>query len=76
MKQALVLAIDRLDQLGYPYRLVAQVHDEFQVEVPEAYADRVGVVFRNSIRKAGRVLDLRCPLDGEYQIGDNWSSTH
>ena len=76
MKQALVLAIDRLDQLGYPYKLVAQVHDEFQVEVPEAYADRVGVVFRNSIRKAGRVLDLRCPLDGEYQIGDNWSATH
>jgi len=47
-----------------------------KVEVPEAYADRVGVVFRNSIRKAGKALDLRCPLDGEYQIGDNWSSTH
>lgn len=76
MKQALVLATERLDELGYPYKLVAQVHDEFQVEVPEEYAKRVGVVFRNAIREAGRVLELRCPLDGEYKIGNNWSETH
>lgn len=76
MKQALVLAAKKLDEYGYPYKLVAQVHDEFQVEVPAAYAKRVGVIFRNSIREAGRVFDMRCPLDGEYQIGDSWAETH
>lgn len=76
MKQALVIASNKLDSYGYPYKLVAQVHDEFQVEVPASYAERVGVIFRNAIREAGRQLNLRCPLDGEYQIGDNWSQTH
>ena len=76
MKRALVIAIDKLNNYNYPYKLVAQVHDEFQVEVPEEYAERVGVVFRNAIREAGRQYDMRCPLDGEYQIGDSWAETH
>jgi DNA polymerase I-like protein with 3'-5' exonuclease and polymerase domains len=76
MKQALVIATEKLARYGYPYKLVAQVHDEFQVEVPEEYAQQVGAVFRNAIREAGRVLNLRCPLDGEYKIGINWSETH
>ena len=76
MKQALVIASERLAKYRYPYKLVAQVHDEFQVEAPEEYAERVGVIFRNAIREAGRVLDLRCPLDGEYKVGDSWAQTH
>ncbi len=76
MKRALTIAVDKLAAYGYPYKLVAQVHDEFQVEVPEEYAERVGVVFRNAIRQAGRDFEMRCPLDGEYQIGDSWAETH
>ena len=76
MKQALVIAEAKLAKQGLPYKLVAQVHDEFQVEVPEQYAERVGVCFRNAIRQAGRDLELRCPLDGDYQIGDTWADTH
>jgi DNA polymerase-1 len=76
MKKALVIAIAKLESYGYPYKLVAQVHDEFQVEVPEEYAQRVGVVFRNAIRDAGRELKLRCPLDGEHKIGSSWADTH
>ena len=76
MKQALVIAEAKLAKQGLPYKLVAQVHDEFQVEVPEQYAERVGVCFRNAIRQAGRDLELRCPLDGDYQIGNTWADTH
>jgi DNA polymerase I-like protein with 3'-5' exonuclease and polymerase domains len=76
MKKALVIAEKKLEGYGYPYKLVAQVHDEMQMEVPEAYAERVGICVRNSIRQAGRDLGLRCPLDGDYMIGDNWSETH
>lgn len=76
MKRALVIAVDKLATYGYPYKLVAQVHDEFQVEVPEEYAERVGVVFRNSIREAGRQYEMRCPLEGEYMIGNTWAETH
>lgn len=76
MKQALLIAVNKLAEYGYPYKLVAQVHDEFQVEVPEAYAERVGVIFRNAIRQAGRDLELRCPLDGEFKVGNTWADTH
>ena len=76
MKEALCIAHDKLRDYKYPYKLVAQVHDEFQIEVPEEYAQRVGAVFRNAIREAGRTLELRCPLDGEYKVGDSWAETH
>jgi DNA polymerase I-like protein with 3'-5' exonuclease and polymerase domains len=76
MKQALVLAVNRLRKNKVPFKLVAQVHDEFQVEAPEAYAEAVGHTFRNSIRRAGECLELRCPLDGEFKIGSSWAETH
>jgi DNA polymerase I-like protein with 3'-5' exonuclease and polymerase domains len=76
MKQALVLATERLRQNNVPYRLVAQVHDEFQVEVPEGFEQAVGYTFRNAIRRAGEVFDLRCPLDGEFKVGSSWAETH
>ena len=69
MKYALVIASKKLDNMGLPYRLVAQVHDEFQIEVPEDYADRVGVVFRNAIKQAGVDLNMRCPLAGATNSG-------
>ena len=76
MKKALVIAVGRLDENSYPYKLVAQVHDEFQVEVPEKYADRVGIIFRNAIRQAGEELNLACPTEGDVKIGSSWADTH
>ena len=76
MKKALVIAEQKLNDYGYPYKFVANVHDEYQLEVPEEYADRVGACVRNAIRQAGRDLGLRCPLDGEYMVGDSWADTH
>ena len=76
MKQALVLATDELRKSGIPYTLVAQVHDEVQVEADPVYAERIGQVFRQAIVDAGTSFDMRCPLDGEYMIGDSWKDTH
>lgn len=76
MKKALVLGSATLEKAGVPYKLVAQVHDEFQIEAPTAYAEQVGQSFRQAIVDAGLAFEMRCPLDGEYMIGDNWSTTH
>jgi len=76
MKQALVLMAESLDTYAIPYKLVANVHDEFQIEVPENFADVVGKAAVRAIKKAGTVLDLRCPLDAEYNVGNNWAETH
>lgn len=68
------LVDDNLNPIGWGY--VANVHDEIQISAEPAIAEAVGQAMSDSIRMAGEQLSLRCPLDGEYMIGDNWSDTH
>ena len=74
MKQAMVHLADKLRNI--PHKFVANVHDEWQIETPAHYADTVGRIGVRSIRIAGETLGLRCPLDGEYRVGNNWAETH
>ena len=74
MKQALIHLSDKLRNI--PHKFVANVHDEWQIETPAHYADTVGRIGVRSIRIAGETLGLRCPLDGEYRVGNNWAETH
>jgi DNA polymerase-1 len=74
MKQALVILNDKIKDLDAHF--VANVHDEWQIEVREDQADEVGRLGVEAIIEAGKVLELKCPLDGEYKTGDNWSETH
>ena len=74
MKQGLILFHEKIQKYGAV--VVGNVHDEWQVEVPEQYAEEVGKAGVESIIQAGVDLGLNCPLDGEYKIGDNWSETH
>lgn len=76
MKQALVILDKKLSQLGIDYKFVANVHDEWQIEVEESFADLVGKLGVSSIEEAGKVLDMRCPLDGDYKVGNSWKDTH
>ena len=74
MKQALIILNDKIKDLDAHF--VANVHDEWQIEVREDLADTVGKLGVEAIIEAGKVLKLKCPLDGEYKAGDNWSETH
>jgi len=76
MKKALVLFYDKTKANKWPVKLVANVHDEFQLEVPKEYATIVGEAAKASIVEAGEHYKLRCPLDGEFKIGANWRETH
>ena len=76
MKKALVLFYGKVQRNGWPVTLVANVHDEVQLETTKEYADIVGQAFVDSIREAGEHFKLRCPLTGEYKYGANWGETH
>jgi DNA polymerase I len=76
MKKALSILDDVLKLNAVPYKFVANIHDEWQLEVPKDKADFIGQFAVDSITKAGEHFNLRCPLDGEYKIGGNWSETH
>ena len=76
MKQALVFLHKDLTKQKIPFKLVANVHDEWQIEVPEKYAEQVGKSGVTAITKAGVEFKMNCPLTGEYKIGDTWKQTH
>ncbi len=57
-------------------KFVANIHDEWQIEVPEKQADYVGELGVKAIEQASEHFKMRCPLTGEYKIGENWYETH
>jgi DNA polymerase-1 len=76
MKQALVILHKKLRQEKIPFKMVANVHDEWQIEVQDGSANKTGMLGVEAIKEAGIMLNMRCPLDGEYKVGDSWRYTH
>jgi DNA polymerase I-like protein with 3'-5' exonuclease and polymerase domains len=76
MKQGLILLNKKIQQHKINAHFVANVHDEWQIEVEEQYADVVGKLGVEAIQEAGQVLKMFCPLTGEYRVGNNWKETH
>lgn len=76
MKKALTLLEEYVKVKQIKAFPVVNVHDEFQYEVKEEQAEQFGRVAVQSIIDAGKLLNIRCPLNGEYKVGNNWSETH
>ena len=76
MKKALVLLDDYASQHKIDYKFIGNIHDEIQSEVVTEQAEKYGWLAVECIKAAGISFDLKCPLDGEYQIGDTWADTH
>ena len=76
MKKGLEILERKLKLRGVPFKFVANIHDEWQIEVPDTDANNIGDWAVESLREAGEHFKMRCPLDGEYKIGGDWSETH
>ena len=76
MKVALVLFNRKIKENNFDAKFVANIHDEWQLEVLESQAEQIGKLGVDSIIETGKVLEMLCPLDGEYKIGNNWNETH
>jgi DNA polymerase-1 len=80
VKTATVILHDLMKQEGYiwnkDWAMVAHIHDEMQLQVREGLETDVGVLAVKSIVKAGEHYKFRCPLNGEYKVGENWAETH
>lgn len=76
MKKALVLLDRKIKAMNLKAHFVANVHDEWQIEVAEQDAEMVAAMGIQSIRQAGEKFKLQCPLDGEANIGHTWGDTH
>jgi len=76
MKQALVILDKKLRKSKIDYKFVVNCHDEWQIEVQDGSAVRVGMMGTEAIKEAGILLNMRCPLDGEFKVGNSWKETH
>lgn len=80
MKVALCILDDAIQAQGFipgvHYEFVANVHDEFQIEVDDDKAEIVGKLAVQSIQEAGRRFQFKCPLDGQFTTGRSWAETH
>jgi DNA polymerase I-like protein with 3'-5' exonuclease and polymerase domains len=61
---------------GKDFWFSAFVHDECQVTVKAEYAERAAEISVEAANKAGELLGMRCKVDAEAKIGNNWYETH
>jgi DNA polymerase I-like protein with 3'-5' exonuclease and polymerase domains len=75
-KQWIVCFHKELTAKKIPFKLVAWVHDEVQIEVPEKYGTIVGEIVVKAAADAGEILKFRCPVGAEFKTGKNWYDCH
>ena len=76
MKQAMVNLHELIKLNVLDAQFVANIHDEWQLQVKESQADYIGRLGVESIEKVTEQFNMRCDLTGQYKIGGNWSETH
>lgn len=76
MKHSIVILDRLIKEHGLSSKKVIDMHDEAQFECLPEEADAHGQLAIQSIKEAGELLELNCPLDAEYKIGRNWAETH
>lgn len=80
MKRALCILDDSLQALGLVpgthYEFVANVHDEWQIEVNDELVQTIGPMAADAIKQAGVYYGFKCPLAGDWKHGTSWYATH
>ena len=76
MKRALVMLDANAKDKGLDYKFVANIHDEWQVEVKTEHTEQFGELAVQAIKDSGEYYKMVCPLDAQYKIGEDWSETH
>lgn len=75
-KKWVQLIDENLSASGIDAEVVAWVHDEVQVRTRKGYEQDVGNRLKDCARKAGEAFNFTVPIDAEYGVGPDWSSTH
>jgi DNA polymerase-1 len=75
-KQWLVHMDEHIRTTGVDVKLVASVHDEYQFEVAKKDVERFGKITKDAMLETATTLDMKCPLDCEYKVGNTWAETH
>jgi DNA polymerase-1 len=79
-KKATVILYEKLTTCGWTfgvdYAFMAHVHDELQMWAKPHLADELGKMAVEAFVEAGEYYNFRCPISGEYKVGENWRDCH
>ena len=75
-KEWLKFIIIEATRRNLDFKLVASIHDEYQIEVRKEHAQELGEVTQWAMKQAEQSLGVKCPLDSEFKLGNNWAETH
>jgi DNA polymerase-1 len=70
IKIAMVRVAERLHEEGLAAKLVLQIHDELDFEVPETEVEALSQLVRETMEG---VAELRVPLVADVSVGANWA---
>ena len=70
IKIAMVCVAERLRAEGLASRMILQIHDELDFEVPEAEIDVLSALVRETMEG---VAELRVPLIADVSYGSTWA---
>lgn len=76
MGLACILLEQDIRREGLDSLKVGDIHDEWQYDVHPDCARRHAELSVQAIRRAGELLQLNVPLDGEAKQGRTWAETH
>ena len=70
IKIAMIRVADRLHEEGLASKLVLQIHDELDFEVPADEVEALSALVRETMEG---VCELRVPLVADVSVGNNWA---
>jgi DNA polymerase I-like protein with 3'-5' exonuclease and polymerase domains len=76
MKVLLVIVYKKIREQGLTVHFVANIHDEFQMEVKIQDTQYLRPIFDQSLLETQEWLRLKVPLEGKLIVGKNWKETH
>lgn len=73
IKLAMVRIFQRFEKEGLKSKMILQVHDELNFNVPK---NEIGEVRRIVLEEMEHVMQLRVPLIADCGEGENWLQAH
>lgn len=61
---------------GLDAKFIATVHDEYQLEVRDDHVKRVSELCLWAMEHTGKFLNISVPMEGDVNVGKDWSQTH
>lgn len=74
-KRWMVIADENIGDLEGVHQL-AFVHDELQFDSLKCNSHHLADILVDSAKQAGEFYHMRCPVDAEAKIGNNWAEVH